>query len=425
MTKSQELALERSRIRQRLRAIARAETMTDELRTEQAKLEDDFGDVELRYRSELIAEDKEKEKAKALSPDGEARELLELREKVSLGRYVEVASTAHSGGRLDGAEREYNQAVKVSDSPVAKLGGGAGVVIPLRLLSVPELRAKTDEDTNVNVIGWLDRIFQDTASRHLGIEYHSISGGKAVFPVTTAGGAPIARGREEAVTASSWTVDTVELEPSRISSMYEFNLEDSARNPGLESALERDLRSSFVETTDRLIFTGDSGANEATADIASFFDTTGITAKTLSQANKILYNEVLGVLVDLLDATHAESLSDLRVVSTVGWNQLLLKTIANSAADSASIAMFLRNNGLNWRVRGGVETGTADGDVLAAIGLGRGLSGSGVGCVWDAMLLVRDMYHDAPSGKIRLIMHGLWSYALLRPTNYAKLTAAA
>ena len=63
----------------------------------------------------------------------------------------------------------------------------------------------------------------------------------------------------------------------------EYSVEDAARLPGLDEALERDMRNAIRERVDRTVFNGDDGANEAIADITGFFGTTGIGETTLTQ----------------------------------------------------------------------------------------------------------------------------------------------
>ena len=377
------------------------------------QLETEFADLERRYRAAVIAEGEEQTR-QTDDLDAEERELRQLQGKVKLHRYLGGAMT--SQGIRDGAELEYNQHLGLDLDQ-----------FPLSLLAPEELekRTTTDTESTVRPRRWVDRIFHRTAARHLGIMFESVSPGVSSHPITTGGGTPAQRGREEDQAAAAWTVGVTELKPTRMSSVYEFTIEDKARLPGLEEALRRDLRMGLTERVDLTVFKGDTGANEDSADIASFFSQTGITSKSLSQANKVKYDKTLAALVELLDGTHAESLGDLRIVASVGWNQLILSTIANSAASNDTIASFLRANGVSWRTRGGIETATTDGKSLAAIGLGRGISGSGVAAIWNAATMIRDPYSGASKGQVKITMHTLWNYALVRASNYAKLAAAA
>ena len=66
---------------------------------------------------------------------------------------------------------------------------------------------------------------------------------------------------------STYSVDVVELKPSRAAVHGIYSIEDDLRLPGLADAIQRDMRSAMTERIDRKIFLGDDGANEDVADI--------------------------------------------------------------------------------------------------------------------------------------------------------------
>ena len=125
-----------------------------------------------------------------------------------------------------------------------------------------EERAARDGDAEANQGTWLDRVFAGTAAERLGISFRSVAPGVAAFPVTTAGGAPVQRGRTEAVTESTYTVAVTEIKPSRAAVHGIYSIEDDMRLPGLADGIERDMRMAMTERVDRSVFLGDSGANE-------------------------------------------------------------------------------------------------------------------------------------------------------------------
>ena len=168
------------------------------------------------------------------------------------------------------------------------------------------------------------------------------------------------------------------FDPTRMSVHLVFANEDAMRVPGLEDAFVRDMRMALRDRMDFVIFNGDDGANENTADIAGIFGLAGITERTISQANKVKGDKTLEEFTALTDGLHAEDLSDLRVVALVGSTRLWLNTIHNSAAENQTIAEFRLQLGLKRRTRQGIETSTAADDYGAAIGRNRGITGAGV-----------------------------------------------
>ena len=303
--------------------------------------------------------------------------------------------------------------------------GIAGNRFPLEMLAPPlETRATTDTDTATTPRRWLDRLFAGTAAERVGITMESVPAGVASFPVTTGGASAAQRQRStDAAADAAWTIGVTEMKPKRNAVRLLFSIEDAARIPGLEAALTRDLRAALVEGVDRAIFLGDAGATGTGADIVGLTTATGLTEKTITQANKIKGSNALKVFAELIDGTAAMTPADLRTVLAVGANTLWAHTLANSGASvDTTIAEFLRRFGLDWLTRGSIETDTANNDFGAFIGLGRGLEGAGVAAVWEAGELIRDPYTGAAKGEVALTLSYLWNFDLPRPENFARLT---
>ena len=406
MTNLQKLQLRQSEIRQRLNALGQSEELNETETAEVGTLTAEYQDGETRSRALMVAEDATVE-ATAHSPDAEARELIKLESQVKLSTYILGAVEMRAAA---GPELEFNQA----------LGLGANQV-PLQILADSEVRTTTDTDVVTRPRGWLDRLMADSAATHLGLTMAQVPAGEISYPVTSTGGVPIQRGREEAAAVSAWTLGVTEIKPTRMSLHYEFAIEDAARISGLEEALRRDMRAALTQTVDLTVFRGDAGANENVADITGFFASAAVET-TLTQAKKILWPDTLAAFTGMIDGLHAESLGDLRVVASVGANQLWLSTIA-LATENQTMAQVLKANGLMWRTRHGIETLSAADDFMAAIGLQRGMAGAGVIAMWPGAELIRDVYSGAASGKVGLSLHALWNWALVRSSNFKRLKA--
>ena len=407
MTGIQTLELRAGTIRARLAEIGVMADMTDEVRAELDALKTEYIDNDGKRAALMIADDGKPTIVDTVSSEG--RELVELRSGVDFGRYVAAAMSGNGVG--DGAEREYNQHLGIADN-----------YFPMELLSGKyEERAKRDGDAGATQGTWLDRVFNDTAAERVGISFRPVAPGVSTFPVTTAGGSPVQRGRTEAVSESTYTVNVTEIKPARRAVHGVYSIEDDMRLPGISEAIERDMRMAMVESVDRAVFNGDSGANESGADIVGM-KTIGITESTLTQTNKVKADDTLKLFLAWVDGQHASSLGDLQVVTSVGANTLWGGSIHNSAADNQTIAQFLMASGLSWMARGGIDTNTANGDFGAYVGRGRGIEGAGIAAVWEQGQLVRDMYGDhATKGEVGLTLNFLWSLAFPRTANFARL----
>ena len=419
----QKIQLKQSEMKVRLNAMLdtsaedRSETFADDL----SKLSKEVKGLEVELQAAILAQP-EPEPAEVRTEDkpsetAEDRELLELRAEVDFGRYVQAAMTGN--GIVGGPEAELNDHLDLESN-----------MFPLDLLvrsDVPEdleARAKRDGDASAMQRTWVDRVFADSAAMRVGISFESVGAGVATFPVTTAGGGGVQRGREQAVAESTYTFAVTELKPTRSSVRAVYSIEDNARLPGMASAILRDMRMGLTEAVDRAIFKGDAGADENTADITGLQTAANVGEVTLTQSNKVKADETLKSFLSFVDGRYAIGMSDLRIVAAQGANTLWHSTIHNSAAENQTIARFLMAAGLMWTVRGEIASGSGNNAFGAFIGLGRGIRGAGVAPVWNRGILTTDPYSSAAKGEVNLTLHWLWNFGLPRPANFKRLKFA-
>ena len=410
MTKSE---LERLRLQQssRLNVISGLDELTDPIRAEAAQLEIQYRDSGVQLSALLTVEDAARQVAEAEAAalgdlgDPETREVAELRSKSSVCSYVKAALEMRA---LDGPEAELNSALSMGSHQ-----------FPLEMLA-PEERQTTAVDVSVNQGNWLDRLFNGTAAQYLGVTFQSVGPGVASVPVTTAGATAAQLDKSGAAAAAAWVVGITELRPKRNAVNAIFSIEDVARiGPGLEAALQRDLRSAMIEGVDRVIFKGDLTPTAAGADIVGF-QTAAISEFTLTQANKIKGTNVLAALAAYIDGKHATSPENIKVVASVGSNVLWLTT-SQSAVENQTLAQFLRDSGISWSTRGGIDTNTANGDFGAYVGLGQGIAGAAVSATWMAGQLIVDSFSGATKGEVSLVLNTLHDFAIPRPANFKRL----
>ena len=294
MNRVQKLQLEQSEKRSALGVLLDAETADNE---GIAKLSAELRSLETTMQAAILAEGEPLEKRNdpvESSETAEEREIRSLRGRVETADYIRAAISQRF---VEGAAREFNQALGLDETR-----------FPLELLDL-ETRAARDGDANANQGTWLDRVMDGTAAERLGITFTPVAPGVASYPVMSAGGEPIQRGRTQAVTESTYTVAVTELKPSRAAVHGIYSIEDNARLPGLADAIMRDMARAMTERIDKKIFTGDSGANENDADITGL-TTAGIHEATLTQANKVKADKTLEEFVSYVDGAHAMGLGD-------------------------------------------------------------------------------------------------------------------
>ena len=398
-------------VRVRLAELSTAE-MTDDSRAEIDTLRTEYTDLERRQSAMLIADDTPEPIETATS--GEGKEYRELRNAASFSRYVAAAMAGR--GVSQGAEAELNQYLEIPEN-----------YFSLRMLAGPDIETRAARDGEAATMQgtWLDRVFQGTAAERVGITFRPVSPGVSAFPVTTAGGSPVQRGRTEAVTESTYTVAVTEIKPARRAIHGIYSIEDDLRLPGLSAAIERDMRAAMSESVDLTIFNGDSGANESTADITGL-RTAGISEFTITQAEKVGADDILKKFLAYIDGQYAASMSDLRIVTSVGANVLFAGTVmASPVTTGRTVGQFLMESGMSWGARGGIDTNTAAGDFGAYMGLGRGIDGAAVAAVWEAAQIINDPYSGATSGEVQLTLNFLWQLAFPRTANFKRMKFVA
>ena len=260
---------------------------------------------------------------------------------------------------------------------------------------------------------------------YAGITFESVAPGEATFPVVTAGASGEQQDRREDTTDAAWTVGSTSLKPKRNSVRAVFSMEDDYRLPGLESALRRDLGAAVMDAVDRAVFLGDSGPSTASYDITGLSTAAGVVAETISQANKVLFPGTMDAFNEFVDGIHASGNEDLMVVAAVGAHRLWCRTIYLAAADGTTMKEALARQGITWKVRGNIETNTADGDFGAFIGRSRGIEGAGVAAVWSEGQLIRDPYSNADTGEVALTLSYFWDLGFPRASNFGRVAFAA
>ena len=396
-------ANERQRgVKAKINAFFKKDSLSDDERSELEKRTNEHEEIDReldalnveRRAAVAVEDDAEKRARDQFGDDPEDREKREIRSRVSLGNYL---ASAQENRSADGAEHEYAQAC-----------GCRPGRFPLHLI-VPsvERRSTTDVSAQATQQTWIDRLFAESMAMAMGVTFKSVMPGVASVPVTTAGssGGQIERGETKA--DAPWTVSVIELKPKRNTVKVNFSMEDDYRIPGLEPALRRDMQMEIAENVDRAVFLGATSQGSASvADITGLTTATGVVEKELTQTEKVQADEVLKIFVELIDGKHATMIDDLSVILTVGANTLWKGSVLEVTSETASVfktlGMFLKENGLHWRVRGDLETNTANGDWGAFIGRQRNIEGAACAAIWDEGQFIRSEFEGAGKGEVNL-----------------------
>lgn len=411
MNDTDRLELRRSETAARLSELAALDDLTAEQGEEMKRLTASVGDIETRWQAAAAAERLRTATAPphpgGLTPTEEKapdRELVELRSRTSLAKFVQAAVAQRS---VTGAEAEYAAAV---------IPGAPDGNIPLRLL---ETRAT--DTSNVTGTGpddasgstWrpvLNRIFNVPITDHLGISKEMVPAGQPVWPVATAGSTPsqTAEGTEDA-TVDDLDLTILSLEPRRLTSWMSFSGEFEQILPSIEEVLRRDLAAAFSDEMERQILVGDGSAPNVSGI------THGLAAATNPTAAST-YQEVSSLAYGAVDGRWAGMASDVKVVMPVAAYRYAGGLFETANTVDTALQMLMRNSGGVYAsahlpaAGGGARSNTSDCFAVR----NRPASTWAVCPVWDSFQVVRDMYTRATHGETRLIGTLYWNFDVLR-----------
>ncbi|MDE0705862.1 MAG: hypothetical protein OXH59_19290 [Rhodospirillaceae bacterium] len=409
MKQSDKLRLKQGEHRKALADLAAKDDLTAEESAEVEKRTAEFKQLEGQIEAAIIAEAEEREQIK--EPDAAQRESDKL--MIAPGVFAEHATAVIENRSVTGEAAELN----------AALGIPAGR-FPLELLAPgpsPEARATTTVNAEQTTATWLDRIFAETAAARAGVTMMSVPPGTKAHPVTTAGAGFAMAEKGAAIGDAAWTVGVVDATPKRGGVRAVFSTEDAERLPGLEPALRRDLQMALTEGVDRAIFIGADGGGADTADITGLTQVTGLTEKTLTQANKVKGPETLQALLSLVDGVYALDEGDLNIVASVPAATLWNGSIVDGSTEGLTIGRFLREAGITFSRRAELSDGTGNGKFGAVIGRRRGIAGAACACVWESGRLIYDPYSGAAKGEIALTLAYHWDFVIARKASFARL----
>ena len=411
MTPTQQLSnveFRLSEVRQQVNDFNNKEALAEGEVEQLEALTKEYRELEIRFRSLKATEVSSEERSQV---DGEVSERRAIQEKVEVRAYVDAARLQ---GPVGGAESEFN----------SSLGMDAGKFPMSLLVGSEEHRAAIAGDAQESQMTWVDRLFAVSAAMRLGVTFVNVPAGKTDWPVTTAGATGAQRGNAQAATDAPYTISVTSLAPTRNTVFTKYSQEDAMRLPGLEDAIVRDLRMSVMDAVDKAIFVGDDGATPNAGDITGIQTATGVTEKTVTQANKLLPSGVLAAFSDFVDGKHATMMEDINCVFSVGANTLWTSTFPyTTGGNTTPISQILKMSDLSWMVRGELGTTTAANAFGAYVGLRRGISEAGVACVWDAGELIRDRYSAQESGEVGLSLSYYWNFGLPRASNFGRVNS--
>ena len=301
MTKSQELLVQQSEIREKLNGLLAKETRNEAEDAELRELTAKAQRIEPELRAALVADeaaDLEARAAAGVVPDAETRERETLARGAQVGEFI---ARAIQRKPLEGREAEVGDAY------------GCPGMLPLALFDVDrplvtETRAVTPGVTAQQTAApTVPFAFERSAAASLGFTFPMVGPGQANFPVVTTG-APagsVDKGADAASTAGAFRLDT--RTPKRIAGQFEIRVEDVALFPDMERSLRESLMDSCANALDEGVFNG----NDASGALNGLFkQATDVAAAGTAET----FGSGISRFAAMVDGQYAYSYSDIRAV---------------------------------------------------------------------------------------------------------------
>ena len=401
MTLTQRLSIKASEQRSRLGELGALDELTPELRTELDTLSAAHTDTEAQLRA-AIAADGDATQAGDPTVDPEVRERLELRGRVSFGRYLHAALT---GAQISGPEAEFQSACKVAGIPLELFEQDRPVEV--RADAASGLPATGAGATLAPIQPY---VFSQSIAPMLGIDMPSVgSGAYSEMTISTALSAGAkAKGTKQDSTAAVLTATTAT--PRSIRARLTLNLEDIAAigQANFESALRENAGAALSDGLDTQAINGDGQAPNISGLIGQLTDPANPGAV-------VLFDTFLKSFSDQLDGLWASRMKDVMIVANVDAYKLAANTFRGTAANGGPAVTFADYAAM---ATGGFSTNkrmpATDATVARGIVYRKGRTGLRTACLptWGS-LAVDDIYSDAASGQRHFTLNVLVGSSVL------------
>lgn len=415
MLESQKFTLRISEIRQRLNELSgKKEKLTDAESSEIGKLQTEFADTEQKFRAALTAES-DKAEQRFAGNDGESRERIELRDRVSIVDYIRSAQNEFS---VEGEAKEFNESLNLNIR-----GSHGGTVIPHELLEeradVPTTTTQLSGGVNQRPI--IERIFGSGITEAMAISMHSVPSGQSQYQIFKTGTDPAMFAESGTVESIAATFEAKTLVPKRLSARYQYSVELSAQVPQVESALRRDLSMAMKAKIAQLVLTG-AGTPEIDGLLPSLTRPARPTAVPT-------WKGIASLSASAVDGLFSDSEGENNVAVSIELYKLFASVTVDGVEISALEALRRRAKRVITSsffplapTSGGSSGRQDEAQGIIHLGNGNGRNDSVIG-VWQGIELINDRFTGSASGQTFLTAIQLLDAALpLRPQAYQRIS---
>ena len=397
MTARNRIELRLSEVRSRLNEIAGLEgdDFTAEVRSEAEGLQTEYGDLEVRHRSAILAEDAAAAEAGAAGEageveDAETRERNKLLGQVEFSRYMDAAI---NGREIRGREAEFAAAEHCPG------------MVPLALLDptseereAVETRAITPAPGTVGVTmhPTLPGVFLPMAAQALRVDMPRVGAGTQAYPVVSTDVTAGARDKGVAGPETAGALTVTNAEFKRVTGSFRLALEDLQKLPSLSATLRTNLADVLSDAVDGLIVNGVTAVNNVVSAVPGFFSSANpVVAAAAAEGNADTLATYIPKVLGKLDGKFARMMGDLALLAAPEVVSAMASTFATNTLDSAYAYLQAMTRGITATDR---ITPTA-GNVSPGMIVRHSVAGRVAVAPTYAGFTVTDHYSDAAKGE--------------------------
>ena len=395
MTNRQKIEVRQSETRERINALLGQDERTDTEATELRALTDKAQELEVEFRAAVAAEPpEERVDGQTVNVDPETRERLELRGKVSFGRFLLARLKGH---RLDGAESEYRESCGIvgdGDWPIDQFEVDRPLERRETELRVDAATAAPAAGLGATLAPVQPFLFAPSIAPMLGIDIPSVgSGAYSTATITTAlTAAAKAKGAAQESTAAVLTTATAN--PRGLTARLSLNLEDIAAigTENFEAALRENARMVLSDEYDKQCVVGDGTGDNVTGLVKQLTDPADPGAVAT-------FDAFVAAFADQIEGLWAKRMAEVAIIANVDAYKLSAKTFRDIAAadlGATSFADYAQTHSGGWSTNKRMPATAAN--IARGIVHRRGRPGvrTATHPTWGT-LSVDDIYSDAGS----------------------------
>ena len=377
--------------------------------------------LEGKYRAALDAESAAAEAAALVHPgngggfSSAQREFVEIEGRASFAKYLDGQFSR--AGKVDGAEAELRSAVGDACGNFSGLDN----VVPWSMILTPdELRDIRNTQQDRAVVGSpgnigamqdpiIKAIFAGSTAAFLGTNFTSAQVGQQLEYVLTPTSATL-KARDGGQDAGGSLTSTL-MQPRRLTSAYEMQVEQMAEVRGLEAALRSDLPRGQASALDKAVING-GAAPEFPKGILNSLTAVDMTVLAT-------FDSTIKAVAEAIDGQYALTMKQVKIVVHPKSLQFMYGLIQSNTAVTVIDYLMMQSGGImctsNMPTHAKVYP-----SILCKTGPGRGENA--VGKVWGGGIqIIRDEITQAAKGQVIITARSLYDFAVVRTAGYYEL----